>query len=68
MGNDYLPIELDAESITIDEAAGGWEIEIHRDDDEDLYVYMEMPDPMYDQLHDAGILTVKDGEVVQSES
>jgi len=68
MGHDYFPIELDAESITIDEAAGGWEVEIHREKEEDLYIYMEMPDPLYDQLHDAGILTVEDGEVVQAES
>jgi len=61
--SDFLPIELDAESVEITEDGNGWGVTIETEDYEELYVWLDMPDNLYDMLHEKGVLTVEDGEV-----
>jgi len=53
-------------SVEIREAGGGWEVVIHTENYGMLTVWMEMPDPLYDQLHEQDVLTLQDGDVVST--
>jgi len=71
MTANYLPLELDVEQVTIEKVPkSGWDITLERDDKEDLYVYMEMPDPLFDQLCDAEdiVYDEESGELVQGDT
>lgn len=65
---DFLPLTLDAESVTFSklERTGEWEILIEREDAEDIAHYTQYPDSIYEQLMESGDLKDEDGEIVQS--
>lgn len=64
---EYLPIELEAESITIQEAGRGWEITIEYEQGQ-LVTYEDMPDMLFEALLDDGVLEYDDkgGRVVRA--
>lgn len=56
--SDNFPMELGAESVSINQVGTGeWEIAVSRPDTEDpLVVYVDMIDPLFDQLAEQGEL------------
>lgn len=65
MSDTFLPIELDVESVEISNDAGEWGVTINVDGGNSLYVWLDQPDGLYDQLHQEGVLDVVDGKVVK---
>lgn len=64
MSDDFLPIEINTESLTIREAGGGWELVVDTEEYGTVSTWLEQPDGLYDQLHQQDVLALEDGEVV----
>lgn len=66
--SDFFPIELDADQVTISQldSTGEWEIIIDCEDGKQFVHYIDMPDNLYEQLVEKGVLIHRDGEVVKA--
>lgn len=64
MTANFLPLELDVESIEIETVGSRneWQIHFKRDEGEDLHVVLEKPDPLFDQLCNRGVLEYNENE------
>jgi len=64
--SDFLPLELNTESVEIREVGAGWEVNIYTENYGRFAVWVDMSDPLYDQLHEEGVLVREDGKVVST--
>lgn len=66
MDEELFPIEIDVEGVTIREVGNGWELALEHEGEHPFVVYLDPPDPLYDQLFEEGVLEIDgSGKVVR---
>jgi len=65
--SDFLPLEIPTERVKLREAGNGYMLDVYPEDEEPFGVWLEIPDGVYDQFMDNGIMDVDDDGYWQSE-
>lgn len=52
--SDPFPLEIDVETLSIRQVNTEWELKIEKSDGDTLYEYVDMIDPLFEQLVEQG--------------